>query len=194
MNRGSIAIGTLLLFIAALLVVTGGAFVLLSTQQQFMEQFRSSATEGQKSVLTRLDISNLAAQKSDDDPARLEWFFLTGQFSADAPPMPVDQLQVQFTTESSSSVLDYNAPAANSPADCMQAAVGERVFGVRFLNHGIENAVKPGDKIELCMWSAEGIVGNTKLLIRVLPKNGTPTVLETTTPRVFDRDTLSLYP
>ena len=196
MSRASASIEAMILFLGAMLVVVGAAMVMVAQQGAFLNQMHFSTSEGRKAILTQFSVEHVSADLNDFNRGQLAYFFLTGRLASQSPDLPMSEMVLVIETGSSITTRDYNASTGMTNADCKAAANSNTVFSMRPLRDGGSRTVLKADEpVEFCWHEFPGLEVDTKLLIRVLPKNGSsPTSLEVVTPGVFDRNTVNLYP
>ncbi len=195
MERGNVALGTLVLVIAAMVVVVGGAMVLLQTQTNLLNDLGRTNADARVELLNRLELSNLSADRNNNNPNDLSYLYIKGRWATGGKPIPWSDLSLVVQGEGFSRTLGFNPASDNSHAGCRTGASGAGVFsGWQIDKTALSATLSENDAVELCVRLDEVVEANAKLLIRVLPKNGTQSQIETQTPNVFDRNTLGLYP
>jgi flagellin FlaB len=200
-NKGMMGIGTLIIFIAVILVAAVAAAVLVATASSLQQRSLQTGSQAEEGVATGLEgVSVMATDGSTGGD--LEHFEVLVRLQAGSDPLNLNNTVVLFDTASTSQSLNY-AGAADA-ADAGTAANTQQ-YNITYLKRGPDykaNYISRGDIVKVkfncfaCSSSATtgGISENKKVRIKMIPRVGTPMLIEFTTPDVITDQRVSLWP
>lgn len=192
-KKAEMGIGTLILFIAFILVAAVAAAVLVSTTQAV----QSKALQTGKDTLAEVGTSMVAVELYAEDGTtnnNVNMFFQTLKLSAGSDPVRFQDLLLTFSTSTTSSSYTYNGTSS----DCTTVPAGSSsTFGSAYLLQGGSNTagyLYPGDVALIC-WNYTGTVGeSSSIKSSIIPKTGSPLVVDTTTPQLITQKRVYIYP
>ncbi len=106
-DRGQVGIGTLIVFIAMVLVAAIAAGVLINTAGDLQSQASDTGTETQQAVANQIEVVHAYADNRDDED--FEELNLVVKKSAGSDVIDMTSLTVQYTSESDSVTLAHDA-------------------------------------------------------------------------------------
>lgn len=199
-DSAEIGIGTMIVFIAAILVAAIAAGVLINTAMKLQSKSQQTGTEATQNVaaaLSILRVDGLRSETTDD----IEQLSVTVQLAAGAEPVDLSKLvvlvdngeqQIQLVAcEAGGAVADEDADFAMSSLrgdvpDCGVMNAGDLVQ----LHFGLADSATPANALPL----AGGIETATKVQVSLVPNHGSTATIAFTTPDGYgDRLHLPLF-
>ncbi|MFP8889794.1 archaellin/type IV pilin N-terminal domain-containing protein [Natrialbaceae archaeon A-CW2] len=107
-ERGQVGIGTLIVFIAMVLVAAIAAGVLINTAGSLQSQASDTGTETQQAVANQIEVVNAVGITDDVDGDTIEEIDLTIKKSAGSDVIDLTALTVQYTSETADRTLSHN--------------------------------------------------------------------------------------
>lgn len=191
-KRGEMGIGTLILFIAFILVAAVAAAVLISTTQSI----QSKALKTGKETLAEVGTSMIAVELYAEDGTtgnNVDTFYQTVKLSAGSNSIKFDDLLLSFSTASSSKAYNYSSA---SNCDTVPAHTTSN-FEVTYLLEGAGNSagyLNPGDIALLCWQFSSNLSESTYFKTNIIPKTGAPLSIKTATPQLITEKRVYIYP
>ncbi|MFC7214198.1 archaellin/type IV pilin N-terminal domain-containing protein [Saliphagus sp. GCM10025334] len=112
-ERGQVGIGTLIVFIAMVLVAAIAAGVLINTAGSLQSQASDTGTETQQAVANQVEVVQAYAEDTDDN-GDFDSLNLVVKKSAGSDVIDLTSLTVQYTDESDSITLGHDSGSAAS--------------------------------------------------------------------------------
>ena len=200
-KKADMGIGTLIIFIAMILVAAIAAGVLIQTATSLQNRALLTGDRTRGQVSTGMTTLLLYATNGSD--GLVDDFRQKIKLSPGSDPVTLEDALLSFDTETVSGDYIYggtNCTRAVTCADdgyCFDAGNRNGTFTVRYLVQGPNNQagyIVRGDIIELC-YAAPGSIGeDTKVLISFNPSRGTPLVIETATPNIMTAERVYIFP
>jgi len=156
-DRGQVGIGTLIVFIAMVLVAAIAAGVLINTAGDLQSQASDTGTETQQAVANQIEVVHAYAETGDTSDDQFEDLNLVIKKSAGSDVIDMTSATVQYTSESDSVTLEHDNDA--EPADeSFQTSdatdteeektsltdTGDRIL-LQIDVDGVDEALQPGD-------------------------------------------------
>jgi len=108
-DRGQVGIGTLIVFIAMVLVAAIAAGVLINTAGDLQSQASDTGTETQQAVANQIEVVHAYADDRDGDGEDFEELNLIVKKSAGSDVIDMTSLTIQYTSESDSVTLAHDS-------------------------------------------------------------------------------------
>ena len=108
-DRGQVGIGTLIVFIAMVLVAAIAAGVLINTAGDLQSQASDTGTETQQAVANQIEVVHAYADERDGTTDNFEELNLIVKKSSGSDVIDMTSLTVQYTSESDSVTLAHDA-------------------------------------------------------------------------------------
>lgn len=198
-SKGMMGIGTLIIFIAVILVAAVAAAVLISTSGSLQQRGLSTGQQAEEGVSTGAEaISVMATDGSSGHD--IEDFELLLRIQAGSEPMNLNNTVILLDTSTSSQSLTYNG-TMSSDTGTAGTTTDYRVYYVKtgpdyeagYLSRG--DVIKAKFSCNDCTTGDTGGVGeNKKVRIKVIPRVGQATIIEFTTPDVITENRVTLWP
>jgi flagellin-like protein len=199
-DRGQVGIGTLIVFIAMVLVAAIAAGVLINTAGLLQTQAEATGEESTEQVSDRIQIQSATGNvttKAADADAEIDYFNLTLTKSPGSGDIQLDNVSYQIITDDSveTGVLsDAEIDIGNITSDTNDNVITDRAdrYEVRFnLNNntnGADNILGDDGTI-----AGQGLEGGESVQITLTTAPGASTVAELRVPEsLVDRNAVSL--
>lgn len=199
-SRAEMGIGTMIVFIAAILVAAIAAGVLINTAMKLQSKSQQTGSEATQNVASALTILRADGLRSEDDDD-IQQIDLTVQLASGADPVDLSKLvilvddgaqQVQLVAcKTGALVTDEDAEFAmdslrGEVPDCGVMNAGDLVQ----LHLGRADSTTPANAKPL----AAGIATSTKVSVSLIPNHGANAIASFTTPDGYgDSLQLGLY-
>jgi archaeal flagellin FlaB len=190
-RKAEMGMGTLIIFIAMILVAAVAAAVLITTTGSLQNKALDTGRSTTQEVGTSLQVVEIYAEDGSD--TTVEEFTVTLKLSAGSDPIRFSDLLMTLALSNMSGDLQYDAAV-----DCSNASsTDETSYGISYAITGPDNQagyLTRGDVVRLC-FEAPREVGESELIrLSIIPKVGTPILIATTTPDLILRTRETLYP
>jgi archaeal flagellin FlaB len=187
-NRGMMGVGTLIIFIAVILVAAVAAAVLISTAGSLQQKALTTGGQSEEGVSTGAEaVSVMATDASiNHDIQKLEMLM---RLQAGSGAMKLNNTVIVMDTSATSQNLDY--------AGGSDGAYTSVQYGIQYVKQGPDyedGYLSRGDVIKAQFNSTDSIGENEKVRIKVIPRVGQSTIVEFTTPDVMTDQRITLWP
>jgi flagellin-like protein len=195
-KKAEMGIGTLILFIAMILVAAIAAGVLLTTAISLQSSALLTGKRTKTKVATQVEPILLYAE--DGSSATVDRFYLKIMLSPGSQPIKFEEVLFAFDTKNTSN--DYSF---NNEIDCLNSsnltnAAYSSNFGVEYLLSSTtdhqDDYLMRGEIAMICFKSARSIGEDEDLAFQIVPKVGNPVILDVTVPAVVNTNRVFLYP
>jgi flagellin FlaB len=178
-RKADVGIGTMIVFIAAILVSAVAASVLIQTANQVREQAQSTGDQAIRSIATGMQVIEVVGQ-SNVAGTSIGALKLFVRLNAGSEPIRLDTLAITLTGGTTSTVLSYSALGPDALS--FSALVVKDVSGLFSTN----KAMGQGDLVQIDI----GLIGGDEidlrpsqiLSVKLMPSMGMPTSLRLTAP------------
>ncbi len=213
-KKADTGIGTLIVFIAMILVAAIAASVLIQTATSLQNKalLTGERTKGQVST----GLTTLLLYATDGSDGDIEDFRQKIKLSPGSDPITLNDVLVEFGTETLSGDYVYSSEACQRDMDTGGANDGyfynstdkNGTFTVKYLVRGPSSQngyIVRGDIIMVC-YSAPGIESDgsvitnngigedTNIKVNFIPKRGVPMAIETATPNIMTAQRVYVFP
>ena len=189
-KKAAQGVGTLIIFIALILVSAVAAAVLISTASSFQSKAFDVGRQAQEKITTAVEVVQVKVSDVSDgsiDSANNDTYAVRVRLASGSVPVKLDDITISVDTESNSQVLNHN-----------NSATTVTTFNVSYLtNAGVaDNAgyIMPGELVELNVQAEADVAEQETLNMQILNKNGAPVPIGITTPSAMVQTSQSLYP
>jgi flagellin-like protein len=201
-KKADMGIGTLIIFIAMILVAAIAAGVLIQTATSLQNKALLTGERTKGQVATGMSTLILYATNGSDGD--VEDFRQKIKLSPGSDPVTLEDVLLSFDTEDVSG--DYIYGGTNCTRDTggttgyqFDTANSNGTFTVEYLVKGPNNQVGylvRGDIVQLCYAAPDvnGIGEDTNVMVNFNPKRGTPMVIETATPNIMTAERVYIFP
>jgi len=189
-NKGMMGVGTLIIFIAVILVAAVAAAVLISTAGSLQQRALVTGGQTEEGVSTGAEAVSVMGQDASADHS-LESFELLLRLQAGSEAMKLNNTVIVLDTTSTSQNLDY------AGTDVAEGAFASAQFGIVYVKRGPDyefGYLSRGDVVKATFNSTAGVEENQKVRLKVIPRVGQATIVEFTTPDVMTDQRITLWP
>jgi flagellin FlaB len=187
-KKGEMAMGTLIIFIAMVLIAAVAAAVLISTtgtlQNKALSTGKATATE----VGTSLNVIQVFAENGQDQS--IEDFTSVLKLNAGSDPIRFEDLLVKLSLDDASQDFTYN-----NASTCDTVSNGD--FAVEYSINGTNHRdgyLTSGDVAKLCLGSPRSVEESERITINFVPKVGTAYTIDTVTPDLMIEQRVQVFP
>jgi archaeal flagellin FlaB len=187
-NRGEMGVGTLIIFIAVILDAAVAAAVLISTAGSLQQKSLQTGGQAEQGVSTGAEAVSVMAINGTNH--NVEQFEMLLRLQAGSESMNLNNTVVILDTATSSQNLDYAASTGTFT---------DQQYAAQWVKQGPDyqpGYLSRGDVVKVIFNTTTGasINENQKVRLKVIPRVGSPTVVEFTTPDVMTDYRISLWP
>jgi flagellin FlaB len=181
-RRADIGIGTMIVFIAMVLVAAVAAAVLISTANSVREQATTTGDQaigGVSSGFIHESVTGAAASATNINQVNI---YL--KLAAGSPPIAVENVMVHFVYQAKDVMLHYDAVAAVNHFT-VTLVKGVSPFAGDW---GSRHIIGQGDMIKITLDNSDAVlaIANLKeVTIEVMPAMGQPCLIQFQTPEIF---------
>ncbi len=183
--------GTLIIFIAMILVAATAATVLINTTGALQNKALDVGKMTQDEISTGLTVVHINAKNGS--AGGLDDFSITTRLSAGSSTIRFDDVLAVLTLDDNSADYSYNASI-----DCQNSSqLSQTQFGVMYSLESQtqrDGYIQSGDIVELCLQSPRLITESERFRLSLVPRVGIPSRLTLIAPRYFSSVQENLYP
>jgi len=190
-GKGEMGIGTLIIFIAMILVAAVAAAVLVSTSGNLQQRALLTGSQTEEGVATGAEAITVTGTNASSDHT-VENFEVLLRLQAGSSALNFNNTVVMLDTADNSWSLDY---AGSSSVWSVTSTTG--TYAVEYVKQGPDyegSYLSRGDVVKLKFNVTSAVGENKKVRLKVIPRVGVPTVIEFTTPDVMTEQRVSLWP
>ena len=178
-DRAEVGVGTLIVFIAMVLVAAVAAAVLINTTGTLQQRAQATGKEATQEVSSNLKVTNVYGHRNDTTTSEIHKLKVLVELSAGAVPMDLTKLIIRFSDGSVSYNFDYGWDSSN----------GFNTTWVRGTNNSA--VMQSGDLVELEFhsWPAvPDIATRTSISLSLIPEAGSAVIADFKTPATYGTD------
>ncbi len=188
-RKAEMGVGTLIIFIAMLLVAAVAAGVLLQTAGSLQQKALSTGEQSKGEISTNARVIEVSGVDGTDQT--LENLSMQMKLSPGSEPIKLDQVTLTEDTDNSTTTLVYSGGTTFNTTN------STGTFGVSYLINGtnhIDGNLQRGDVIQVDFALPYSVGQDAHIRLNFIPKIGTPTLVEFNTPDVITTQRVYLYP
>jgi len=191
-------VGTLIVFIAVILVAAVAATVLVSTASSLQQRGVATGGQAEEGVATSAEV--VSVMGTDGATGHdLEHFEMYTRLAAGSSTINLNNTVILMDTAEHSQSMKFNTTDASFPG-------GTSVYNIEYLKRGPDyeaGYMSRGDVIKIRFnhhdvadpaGASGGISENQEVRIKIIPRVGTPAIVEFTTPDVITDKRVTLWP
>jgi flagellin FlaB len=191
-NQADVGIGTLIVFIAMILVAAVAAAVLIQTSGVLQQKAQQTGKEATSEVASNLKISSVVGT-TDGSSIRVQKLNVTLELAAGGSSIDFSKVVIKYINESSTTVLglqaDASAGATGSLFNYTEVRVGSGTAN---------NVLQSGDlavlTLDLTQMTQE-LYPRKKGTIQIIPESGTMVIKDVVAPSTYgDNTQIQLFP
>ena len=186
-KKAAQGVGTLIIFIALILVAAVAAAVLISTASNLQSSAFDVGSQTNERILTSIEVVQIVASNTSDGfiNETTDSYRIRMRLGAGSLPIKLDDLTVSVDTASNSQVLTFDDDAATATTFNVTYRTGAPAR---------EGYLEPGQLVDV-LFLAEADVGEReRISFTILSTNGAPVPVSLLTPSVMIQESTTLYP
>jgi flagellin FlaB len=183
-DHAEVGVGTLIVFIAMVLVAAVAAAVLINTTGTLQQRAQSTGQEATQEVASNLKVLNVYGVRGNSTDTNLWDCQVNVELSAGALPIDLSKLIMRYSdgtntrtyTQSSSALANAQGPVTTFNATWIRGAGGSTFV------------MQPGDLVQLHYNNCNPGT-RTSVSLQLIPESGSPVAADFKTPATFGTDT-----
>lgn len=190
-KKGAQGIGTLIIFIALILVAAVAAGVLIQTASSLQSKSLDVGRQSQEKISTDVEVVQVFAQDTSDGfiNGSIDNVTVAARLGSGSSPIKLSDMLIKLDSTRNSQSMTY----------ILGGAPTESTYGASYKINGSLHAdgyISPGDLVEFVFVVGNGtdIPEGARITIRVIPKNGAIKPIDLTTPSAMIEAVTYLYP
>ena len=201
-KKAEMGIGTLIIFIAMILVAAVAAGVLIQTSTSLQSQALLTGERSKEQVGTSMSAIEVSATNGTDQ--NVENFYETVKLSPGSEEVRLSDVVLSFETSDNVAFLQYGgttcspdtAYTADGSAGFYTNSTSEDgYYHVEYLLGGDnEGYITNGDVVKICYQSPGSVAEDSSIKVSMVPKVGNSLVLDLSTPSVMTDYLEHIYP
>ena len=200
-KKAEMGIGTLIIFIALILVAAVAAGVLIQTSSSLQSQALMTGKKSQEQVGTNLNALEVSATNGSDKT--LEHFYQQVKLAPGSDEISLSNVVLSFQTDDRVAYLKYDDSACQHDANGSTSGVegfftnasDVGYFTVEYLLGGdTAGYVTSDDIVKVCYEAPGSIGGGEDVKVSIIPETGSPLALDMVTPQVMTDYREQIYP
>jgi flagellin-like protein len=195
-KRAEAGIGTLILFIAMILVAAVAAGVLIQTASSLQSKALSTGNKAKTQVSTAVIINSLYATNGSTNQ-NVEYFFAEMKLAPGSDPIKLSDALAELILKNGSQSMSYNGSTPTTCTNTIAAALATTKFGVQYVIQGANyraGYLQQGDVILTCFRSSRSVNEDEEFTLTFTPKTGSISQIKATTPEVMTVEKAYLFP
>ena len=186
-NKGAQGIGTLIIFIAMILVAAVAAGVLIQTASSLQSKSLDVGRQSQEKITTDIEVVTVTANGTIDHEINdTDYFTVTIRLGSGSVPIKLGDMIVKLDSNSGSQTISSGVIA------------NQTNYGVTYISNSgaavSDGYLSNGDLAELTFMNLNSIGEQELVTLRLLSKNGAVRPVYITTPSAMTQDTTFLFP
>ncbi|MFP4567454.1 MAG: archaellin/type IV pilin N-terminal domain-containing protein [Candidatus Woesearchaeota archaeon] len=185
-KKGEVAMGTLIIFIAMILIAAVAAAVLISSIGSIQSKALETGSATRQEIGTNINTVEIYGFKDGDD-ATMTNFSMVTRLAAGSDPVRLGDLLLTVGTESFTDEYTYNSTNLSAGT----------TFNASYLLKGANNQngyIVKGDVVRLDFILSDTIGEDATMRFTMIPKIGTPAVVFASTPTTIANSRETVFP
>ena len=184
-DRAEVGVGTLIVFIAMVLVAAVAAAVLINTTGTLQQRAQSTGKEATQEVASNLKVSGIYGVRNSTSVSVWDLKMNT-ELSAGAVPMDLTKLVIRYSDGTNQRNYAYNS------ASLADGAASNTNFATTWIRGTGTNAVmSSGDLVQLHFNLVNAELGTrTPVSVSLIPETGSAVAADFKTPATYGTDTI----
>lgn len=203
-KKAEMGIGTLIIFIAMILVAAIAAGVLIQTASSLQNRALLTGDRTRGQVSTALNYLAVYAENGSSPDKTVEDFFVNAKLAAGSDAIKLDEALIEFSLQDMSANLNYAGVGENcervdgdSANSGYYTSNGTGNFSVEYLvegSEGQEGYLERGDVVRVCIMAPRPVEADENIHLRFIPQVGNPAVMETSIPDTITQTRVQIFP
>ncbi len=199
-KKADMGIGTLIIFIAMILVAAIAAGVLIQTATSLQNRALLTGTRTQGQVSTALQYLAVYAENGSSPDKTVEDFFVNAKLAAGSDSIKLEDALMELSLQDMSANLNYAGDDAVCDRDDplgYGTDGNEGNFSVEYMvqgNEGQQGYLESGDVVRFCIQAPRPVGPDEDIHIRFIPQVGNPAVMETSIPDTITQTRVHIFP
>jgi len=185
-DRAEVGVGTLIVFIAMVLVAAVAAAVLINTTGVLQQRAQQTGADATQEVSSNLKVINVYGDREATTTANLHHFKIYAELSAGALPMDLGELIVRFADGGVAHTYEWGAAEDNASSpklfeiDCIRGDCGDS-----------DTVMEAGDLVEIyfSVPTADSVAPRTPIQVSLIPETGSAVQADFKSPATYGGDT-----
>lgn len=193
-RKGDVGIGTLILFIAFILVASVAAGVVISTTNLLQSKALTTGTESTKEVATSFETISAYAMDGSDD-RYIEQVYWTVKPSSGNDDVDFDDLLLTMNTNNQSQEYSYDSSVNCSDSTNVSSYTNK--FGITMIieaTNSLSGYFVKGDIVQFCFKAPRAIAEGEKVKLNLIPKKGSTLTENINMPSLMIDQRIYIYP
>ncbi|QSX00286.1 archaellin/type IV pilin N-terminal domain-containing protein [Haloterrigena alkaliphila] len=184
-DRGQVGIGTLIVFIAMVLVAAIAAGVLINTAGTLQSQASNTGSETQEAVANQIEVIHASGTvNTTEDPDVVDTINLTIMKSAGSNAIDLSAMTIQYTSDTTDQTLTYNPDAADGQNFTTESVAGSTASPTSLIN--TDDRVKVTlDVATLESNGDNGLKGGSSATVKLVDQSGAQFTYGVSVPSTF---------
>jgi archaeal flagellin FlaB len=189
-TKGAQGIGTLIIFIAMILVAAVAAGVLIQTASSLQSKSLDVGRQSQEKITTDIEVVQVYATDTSDGTINgtgIDTVTMVVRLGSGSAPIKLSDLLIKMDTRAGSQTLNATNVAASQIS-----------YNVSYISGGgnavADGYLSTGDLAEINFLNANDVREGETATIRLLTKNGAVKPVDLTTPSAMTQSTTYLFP
>ncbi|MGM5485508.1 MAG: archaellin/type IV pilin N-terminal domain-containing protein [Nanobdellota archaeon] len=191
-KKAEMGIGTLIIFIAMILVAAIAAGVLIQTASSLQNKALLTGERSQQQVSTSIKPMMVYAEDGSTN-STVQSFFSKLKLAPGSDPVKFEEMLMEVSLKNANYDYTYNSTTdcdTNQPAYEDGFAVDYLITGSQFE----EGYLQRGDIAKLCFKTKRNVTEDETIEIRMVPKIGNPAVVATAMPDIISEERVTVFP
>ncbi|MFH1056117.1 MAG: archaellin/type IV pilin N-terminal domain-containing protein [Candidatus Altiarchaeota archaeon] len=184
-------IGTLIIFIAVILVAAVAASVLISTAGSLQQKALVTGGQTEEAVATGAEAVSVTATDGTTGH-NVEQFELILRLQAGSEPLNLNNTVLMVDTTDATWSSSYSGSSTD-----WDVSTTTGTYAAEYVKHGPdfeEGYLSRGDVVKLKFNTSNNVAENQRVRLKVIPRVGQPAIVEFTTPDVMTDMRVTLWP
>ncbi len=192
-KQGAQGIGTLIIFIAMILVAAVAAGVLIQTASSLQSKSLDVGRQSQEKITTDIEVVSVTVSDTSDhiingsESATPDTFIVSVRLGSGSVPIKLSDMIIKLDSNSGSQTLSFDGTTLSTST---YNATYISSSGVPVSDGYLSN----GDLVELDFQNLNNITEQSPMTLRLLSKNGAVRPVYITTPSAMTQGTTFLFP